>query len=100
MKTYSEILGANGSYATDTLVLGGLTIPNFEFAVAEEATSTEAVFGIGLDTNEASAPGSVYPNIIDALISQKAIDSKTYSLFLDSYSKNFWRIVPTCLTRW
>lgn len=85
------IIGANGSYATDTLVLGGLTIPNFEFAVAEESTSTEAVFGIGLASNEASAPGTVYPNIIDVLVSQKAIDSKTYSLFLDSYSKRLCR---------
>lgn len=75
-------IGANGSYGLDTLKIAGVSIPDFQFGVAEESTSAEAVFGIAFDYEEFTRTS--YPNVVDKLVTQGVISSHTYSLFLDS----------------
>ena len=60
-----------------------------QFGVGIDATSTEGVMGVGFKGNEAilQFPGtSPYPNLVDQMVSQGLIKSRTYSLYLDDIS--------------
>jgi hypothetical protein len=60
-----------------------------QFGVGLDATSTEGVMGVGYRLNEAILQfpgGQPYPNLVDQLVSQGFIQSRTYSLYLDDIS--------------
>jgi hypothetical protein len=71
-------------------------VSNMQFGVGIDATSTEGVMGVGYRSNEAIlqyAGASSYPNLVDQMVSQKLINSRTYSLFLDDISASTGNIL-------
>ena len=67
-----------------------------QFGVGIDATSTEGVMGVGYRSNEAilQLPGTKsYPNLVDQMVSQNLINSRTYSLFLDDISASTGNIL-------
>jgi len=64
--------------------------------VGVEATSTEGVMGVGFPSNEAivASPGEgTYPNLVDTMLSQGLIASRTYSLYLDDIDDSVGNIL-------
>jgi hypothetical protein len=82
--SYVDQSGVQGSYFQDSLTVGNLQLQNFTMATAStfKGQSNIGVMGIGIDQDEASAP-TLYPNFIDALVSQGSINTRAYSLYLD-----------------
>jgi hypothetical protein len=76
-----------GDYITDNLELNGVTINSLEMGLATSASGiiNKGLMGVGFDTFEASA--SIYPNIIDDMVSQGLINGHIYSLWLDALGK-------------
>jgi Eukaryotic aspartyl protease len=71
-------------------------VTNMQFGVGVDATSTEGVMGVGFALNEAilQFPGTQpYPNLVDQLVSQKLIQSRTYSLYLDDIEASTGQIL-------
>jgi Eukaryotic aspartyl protease len=67
-----------------------------QFGVGIDSTSTEGVMGVGYRSNEAIlqfAGTSSYPNLVDQMVSQNLINSRTYSLFLDDISASSGNIL-------
>ncbi|KAJ5657136.1 uncharacterized protein N7484_000785 [Penicillium longicatenatum] len=84
--TYVSGFLAKGPYATDTLVIGGATVKNMQFAVAEESLNPHGILGIGYATNtDAASEGHKYPNLPEALVDSGAINSAAYSLWLNKF---------------
>jgi hypothetical protein len=56
-----------------------------EFGVGTASTSQDGVMGIGFASNEAILQYGIqpYPNLVDQMVTQKLIQSRTYSLYLD-----------------
>ena len=56
-----------------------------EFGVGTDSTSQDGVMGVGFVSNEAILlfEPQPYPNLVDQMVSQKLILSRTYSLYLD-----------------
>jgi hypothetical protein len=78
--------GVVGDYGSDNFAIGGTTIKALTLAVATQAQDVPTgIMGIGFDTDEsiAASGGTVYPNIIDVLVSENIIGSRSYSLYLD-----------------
>ncbi|KAF7934941.1 uncharacterized protein EAE98_002986 [Botrytis deweyae] len=71
-----------GPYIADTLVLGNATIKSFQMGLANDTNIQTGVLGLGYPINEAA--DTMYPNIIDELVSQNLIGTRAYSLYLDS----------------
>ena len=82
----SEIVG---NYVADDFAIGDLAVKNLTMAVATMARNLNVgIMGIGLDTDESLAPGKeAYPNIVDEMVTQGLINTRTYSLWLDDLSK-------------
>lgn len=82
----------NGTFITDTVVIGGETLKDVNLAVASPG-STELVFagviGLSFDFNEdnTEGPGTKYPTVLDVLFNRGVIKSHTYSLYLDDLGK-------------
>jgi len=79
--------GVTGDYIQDNFAIGGMTIQALTMAVATQAAHVPTgIMGIGFDVDEsiASAGGTPYPNIIDVMVTQKIINSRAYSLWLDN----------------
>lgn len=89
--TYGDYSFANGTYAHDNIGFGGITIDSANFALAYEANSSYAVWGIGLPATEGSAIldqstghwESTYPNLPLQMAQQGIISSYGYSLWLN-----------------
>lgn len=90
--SYVDRTGAAGDYVKDTLTLGGVNVPQFQFGLGLRSTSTESVLGIGYGTNEASARryNEPYPNLPLRLIELGLMKSNAYSEFsrFDSVKKS------------
>ncbi|PGH10772.1 hypothetical protein AJ80_07422 [Polytolypa hystricis UAMH7299] len=83
--TYADGTGAVGDYVTDTLRLSNATLKDFQFGVGYESSSQEGVLGIGYMANEVQVAqgGKSYPNLPQAMVDDKLIHSKAYSLWLN-----------------
>ena len=73
---------------TDDFTIGGMTLNALTMAVATQAAYVPTgIMGIGFDTDESIAASSgestIYNNLIDELVIQGLIDSKSYSLWLN-----------------
>ena len=73
---------------TDDFTIGGMTIKSLTMAVATQAAYVSTgIMGIGFDSDESIAASSgeqtVYKNLIDELMAQGLIGSKSYSLWLN-----------------
>jgi Eukaryotic aspartyl protease len=67
-----------------------------QFGMGIQATSEEGVMGVGFRTNEAilQFPGQQpYPNLVDQMVSEKIIQSRTYSLYLDDIDASTGQIL-------
>ncbi|TEY34127.1 hypothetical protein BOTCAL_0644g00040 [Botryotinia calthae] len=73
---------ARGPYIADTFVLGNVTIESLQIGLANDTNIQMGILGLGYSVGEAS--NTVYPNIIDELVSQNLIGARVYSLYLDS----------------
>ncbi|KAJ5194688.1 uncharacterized protein N7498_008126 [Penicillium cinerascens] len=85
--TYVSKNLAAGPYATDTLVIGGVTVKNMEFAVAEQSDNPHGILGIGyaISTDAATNLHKEYANLPEALVNSGAIKSAAYSLWLNKF---------------
>ncbi|TGO66578.1 hypothetical protein BOTNAR_0058g00130 [Botryotinia narcissicola] len=73
---------AKGPYIADSFVLGNVTIKSLQMGLANDTNIKLGILGLGYPINEAS--DTVYPSIIDELVSQNLISTRAYSLYLDS----------------
>lgn len=88
---YGDYTFANGTYAHDDISFGGITIEGGNFALATQANSSFAVWGIGLPATEGSAIldqstgawENTYPNLPLQMVQQGLISSYGYSLWLN-----------------
>ncbi|KAK9462436.1 aspartic peptidase domain-containing protein [Lipomyces oligophaga] len=80
---------AQGSYASDTLIIGSITIPEFEFGLASTADSPLGVLGLGMIFNEAAAntTGS-YSNLPLRFRLANLTNVNAYSIWLNSLRSN------------
>ncbi|KAJ5935749.1 hypothetical protein N7466_005296 [Penicillium verhagenii] len=84
--TYASGFLAKGPYATDTLVIGGATVKDMEFALAEESENPHGILGIGYElSTDAESEGHEYSNLPLKLVSSGAINSPAYSLWLNKF---------------
>lgn len=89
--TYGDTTFASGYYGYDNIIIGGKTVSNANFAVANQSNSTTAVWGIGLLGSEAlvttiERDGSyspTYSNIPLQMKQQGIISQNAYSLWLN-----------------
>ncbi|OJD28240.1 hypothetical protein ACJ73_00370 [Blastomyces percursus] len=84
--TYVDGSGASGDYVTDTLGLGGVSLPAFQFGVGFNSSSQEGVLGIGYPLNEVQVTQNgqpPYPNLPVALVDQGYTKWPAYSLWLN-----------------
>lgn len=79
---YEDESSASGSYVTDDFSIGGASVKNLQMGYATDSTLNTGLMGIGFDADEATQ--SIYPNLIDDLVSQGLITTKAYSLYLVS----------------
>lgn len=84
--SYGDSSAANGLWASDTVSIGGVSVPGFDFGYAQNASSGLAVLGIGPAGNEASTdenPSWTYENLPRKLKSAGLTTSTAYSLWLN-----------------
>lgn len=75
-----------GDYILDSLSIANVTVQNLTMAYATRARAvTTGIMGIGFPENEAivALGGDPYPNIMDLLVEQDLINTRTYSLYLN-----------------
>lgn len=79
---YLDGTSAEGDYVTDTINIGGQTLPDFQFGVGNRSSSTEGVLGIGYTINEAQVnwgSGVPYSNLPQRMVDQGLINTNAYS---------------------
>ncbi|APA08785.1 hypothetical protein SS1G_02570 [Sclerotinia sclerotiorum 1980 UF-70] len=79
---YMDGRKSKGSYIADTLTLGNATVQSLQMGLASTTDVRTGTLGLGYSVNVAS--NTIYPNVIDELVSQKLISTRAYSLYLDS----------------
>lgn len=77
----------------DALTVGHITLQNLTLAIgtggedAQSPSDTHGIMGIGLASNEALLGGmGFYDNIIDVMVKEGKIKSRSFSLWLDDVS--------------
>ena len=90
--SYLDETAVEGTYFLDSLCIGDACILSQVMALATEASSSiwRGVLGLGLITQESGALTGFnsYPTILDTLVRQGVIGSRTYSIWLDDYRKD------------
>ena len=83
----------SGNYATDTLVIGGATLKDFQFAGVTEYQASGngifSIFGIGIFSLEldVAGGGSGYNNLVYALVDAGYINTAAYSMYLEDWDQ-------------
>ena len=87
---YADGSFAIGDYATDTLQIGGQSIPRLQFGIGYNSTSPQGILGVGYTTNEASLATTAksYNNLPVQLVNEKIIQTMAYSLWLNDLYSN------------
>ena len=85
--TYVDGTGSTGRYFTDNIGVGGITLNGLEMGLATNTTVGTGIMGLGYALNEAvcnvAGPCPTYPTIVEQMVSQKKINTRAYSLWLD-----------------
>ena len=84
--SYEDGSSAAGDYATDSITIGGLSIPGFQFGIGYEATTAQCVLGIGYPIDEgqvSSGHEQAYNNLPAAMAQGGAISANAFSLYLN-----------------
>jgi Eukaryotic aspartyl protease len=86
-----------GDYFADVLHIGDtVTLQNMTMGLATTASRGLGIMGIGYSAGEsvvAIDPSAVYPNVIDQLVNQGAINSRAYSLYLNDLNADSGNIL-------
>lgn len=83
--TYVDGSTSEGDYISDDVTLSANnTIKGLQMGLSYKSTGGVGVMGLGYNTNEAAA--TLYPNIIDLMVTQGLINRRAYSLYLDTRS--------------
>lgn len=88
---YVDNTGSSGDYFTDAISLGGVTLSEQQMGLATDTTIGTGIIGLGFSSNEAVctlSPCDTYPSIVEQMVSQKKINSKAYSLWLNDLDSN------------
>lgn len=91
--SYVDGTQISGQYINDDISIGGVNLTNVTMASATQ-TGDEGfgIMGIGFPADESSDTGGqgsfTYPNIIDKLVSEGKINTRSYSLWLDDLNAN------------
>lgn len=99
--TYGDNSYFAGTYGTDVVSLGNITLSNFTFGVSDDTVSSMGVLGISLpfveETNifqlTSNTKPFVYDNFPMALKNQGKIKKIAYSLFLNELNARFGSIL-------
>ncbi|ODQ49804.1 acid protease, partial [Saitoella complicata NRRL Y-17804] len=89
---YGDYTYGQGTYATETVVIGNDTITNVTFGYATAANSSESLMGVGLEGTEGSATFT-YPTIVEDLYNQSLIERKFFSLYLNDFDSGVGEII-------
>jgi hypothetical protein len=94
---YGDQSGATGDFITDNFGIGGVTIQNLTMGLATKTTTGSGLMGIGYDTLEAGYQAGdlkqPYKSIIDTMLVQGLINTKSYSLYLDDLTAKSGSII-------
>lgn len=78
--SYANIYTVTGSYATDNVKIGGVTLPQQQFAIVNDQTGcTGGSFGIGFGANEGTT--KKYENLPEYMAKQGLINTAAYSMW-------------------
>lgn len=80
-----------GDYISDTFVIGDITVKDMTLAVATEVQdASSGVMGIGFASGESivSDGRQPYKNLVEMMVQQGLINSRTYSLWLNDVGKS------------
>ncbi|BFZ62338.1 Tryptophan--tRNA ligase, mitochondrial [Saitoella coloradoensis] len=86
--TYVSGESVEGDYATEAVSIGNVTVSNQTFGLATgTVSSTYGVLGMGFAAQEGVAinegNGSAYPTLLDNLVSQGVLSSRSFSVYHD-----------------
>jgi hypothetical protein len=84
--SYVDGTGSTGDYFQDTFSIGGATLDSFQMGLATSTSISIGIMGIGYAAAEANTQtgnGTVYPNLIEAMVNAGLVNSKAYSLWLN-----------------
>ncbi|KAF2149132.1 acid protease [Myriangium duriaei CBS 260.36] len=96
---YADDGTLTGDYVLETFAMDGATMSKTLFGLAtagDFATTISGIMGVGYDTNEAGVQSlglDAYPNIIDELVENGVIHSRTYSLYLNDLANGHGTIL-------
>lgn len=87
---YGDKSGYTGSFFNDTFSIAGVNLGRTRLGLAQQSNATVqpgGVMGIGYEKGEAVvaySKGEPYPNVVSKLQSEGFINSKAYSIWLNS----------------
>jgi Eukaryotic aspartyl protease len=84
--SYVDGTGSVGDYFTDDFTISDTTLESLQMGLALSTSLGRGIMGIGYSSGEASVfsgDGKSYPSVIEQMVSQKFINTKAYSLYLD-----------------
>lgn len=85
-----------GDYVSDTFAIGDIKIKDMTLAVATEVQdASTGVLGIGFASGESivSDGGTPYKNLVEMMVQQGLINSRTYSLWLNDVGKSAKQVI-------
>ncbi|KAI9657032.1 MAG: hypothetical protein M1821_003198 [Bathelium mastoideum] len=94
--SYVDGSGSAGAYGTDTLRIGGVTLPGLQIGLGNTSTSSEGILGIGYEVNEVAvnrANAQPYANTPALMVQQGLINTNAYSLWLNDLNANTGNIL-------
>jgi hypothetical protein len=94
---YGDKTGATGEFVSDAFGIGGVTINNLIMGLVNQTTTGSGLMGIGYDVNEHSvtsgASTTPYKSIVDTMLDQGLINTKSYSLYLDDQTASSGSVI-------
>ncbi|KAI1854845.1 hypothetical protein JX266_000963 [Neoarthrinium moseri] len=84
--SYVDGSGASGDYVSDTVTIGSTKVDNLQFGIGYKSSSAQGILGVGYPINEVQvgrANKDPYDNLPAKLVSDGAIQSNAYSLWLN-----------------
>jgi Eukaryotic aspartyl protease len=83
--TYADQSKAEGSYVKESLRIGDSEVKGLQMGLAMTISRATGIMGIGYSVPNSG--DSVYPSVMEQMVTQNLINSRTYSLYLDALGK-------------
>jgi len=94
---YGDNTGATGDFISDYFGIGGVTIKDLTMGLVNQTTTGSGLMGIGYDINEhvvtSGASTTPYKSIMDTMLDQGLINTKSYSLYLDDQTASSGSVI-------